>query len=294
MIKKLLSLLLIGVLICSMLTCCNSKNKHVSQNGINSEQSGNSDSTKLNNGTCVRKIQGGFLKEVQNSDETSKYQIVYNNEAATGLDTDLRLEFSSIQNICMLDNVNTTSDMWKYENGEINLTISILCIGSVPLVNNTEIAIDNTSYDDIKSIIDYMTVFEDTIESRKTDTYSAITFKVANVDTGLNGYITIFDDNETSLRWAIQFLTSTESLDLDMLKLTAQSVALSTDFDREVLEHEYEMNNTSSEDSSETVNNTEVIDDNTEVIDETVNNTEVTDNDINQPAEPDEGPGGVH
>lgn len=258
MVKKVLSLLMVGTLACSMLAGCGSGTEELPKEGTgvevqenqNTENNGTAENiqpsedgndgavTALPEGTYVRVVRDGFIKESQNGDGTSHYKIVYGNEAATGTQNDLLLEFSSIQNIGSWEDENADSGVWRYIDDTTWMTTAIWGGGLVPSVDNSPLTIDNTNIEDIKAMLQGITVYEDTVEARTADNYSAITVRVDRVDAGLSGYVTILDDKESSLRWIIQFLMLSDSADLDMLKETAKSVAIGKGFNRETLEEE--------------------------------------------------------
>lgn len=265
--RKAISLLIIGAITSSVLTGCNSKTDEATKEGIelsteiveqDNESNTNTDENSnisagpsegfidesivtLPKDTYVREVKDGYIKEIQYEDGASYYKVAWGNEEVTGTQTDLLLEFKSMQNIGSWSEENPDSGVWRYIDEDKWFTTAIWCGGCIPESGNKLLKIDETSIDDIKELVSSYMVYEDTIEMRKSDKYVAATMKVDRVDAGLSGYITILDDNETSFRWIIQFLMLSESADFDLLKETAKSVCTGTDFTRETLKEEAEI-----------------------------------------------------
>lgn len=257
--KKLLLLLLIGVMACSTLVGCTTssnttempkegtelKDKDKTEVETESTEEVTSSTeevtdveTVLPEGTYVRAVKDGFIKEVQSGDGLSHYKISWGNEEVTGTQTDLNIEFQSISNLGSWTDENEDSGVWRYIDGETWVTALALGCGVIPSSDNKLMTIDETNVEDIKAILSTMTVYEDTISMRKSDNYVAATMKVDRTEAGLSGYVTIIDDLETDLRWIVQFLMLTDVADYDMLKLSAESLAIGSDFDRTSLEAE--------------------------------------------------------
>lgn len=284
MIKRVLSLMLVLILTCSILAGCGSDLSNDEVENVGTEQS--EDTIVLPKGTYVREVQDGFIKEIQNEDGTSNYKVVYGNEAFTGTQADLKLEFTSIQNIGSWNRGSSEPGIWRYIDDNIWLTVAVWCVGSIPSTDDGLLTIDNTSVDDIKNLTSGMLMHEDTVKYKKADNYSVATMRVDIEDAGLSGYIVVLDDVETSFRWIAQFLMLTESAELDMLEKTATSVTIGTDYDRALLEQEakvsdipYSVNDEMSNSENENINN---------------ESTETPEDDMNKPAEPGEGPEGSH
>lgn len=257
--KKLLSLLLIGVIACSTLVGCTTssnttempkegtelKDKDKTEVETESTEEVTSSTeevtdveTVLPEGTYVRAVKDGFIKEVQSGDGLSHYKISWGNEEVTGTQTDLNIEFQSISNLGSWTDENEDSGVWRYIDGETWVTALAWGCGVIPSSDNKLMTIDETNVEDIKAILSTMTVYEDTISMRKSDNYVAATMKVDRTEAGLSGYVTIIDDLETDLRWIVQFLMLTDVADYDMLKASAESLTIGSDFDRTSLEAE--------------------------------------------------------
>ena len=257
--KKLLSLLLIGVMTCSTLVGCTTssnttempkegtelKDKDKTEVETESTEEVTSSTeevtdveTALPEGTYVRAVKDGFIKEAQSGDGLSHYKISWGNEEVTGTKTDLNIEFQSVSNLGSWTDENEDSGVWRYIDGETWVTALAWGCGVIPSSDNKLMTIDETNVEDIKAILSTMTVHEDTISIRKSDNYVAATMKVDRTEAGLSGYVTIIDDLETDLRWIVQFLMLTDVADYDMLKLSAESLAIGSDFDRTSLEAE--------------------------------------------------------
>lgn len=257
--KKLLSLLLIGVMTCSTLVGCTTSSnttkmpkegtelKDKDKTKVETESTEEITSsteevadaeTVLPEGTYVRAVKDGFIKEIQSGDGLSHYKISWGNEKVTGTKTDLNIEFQSVSNLGSWTDENEDSGVWRYIDGETWVTALAWGCGVIPSSDNKLMTIDETNIEDIKEILSTMTVHEDTISIRKSDNYVAATMKVDRTEAGLSGYVTIIDDLETDLRWIVQFLMLTDVADYDMLKASAESLTIGSDFDRTSLEAE--------------------------------------------------------
>ena len=263
--KKILSLLLIGVMTCSTLVGCTTgsrttempkegtelKDKDKTEIETESTETGDVNSstegevtdaeTVLPEGTYVRAVKDGFIKEIQSGDGLSHYKLSWGNEKVTGTQTDLNIEFQSISNLGSWTDENEDSGVWRYINGDEWVTALAWGCGIIPSSDNKLMTIDETNVEDIKSILSTMTVYEDTLSIRKSDNYVAATMKVDRTEAGLSGYVTIIDDLETDLRWIVQFLMLTDAADYDMLKASAESLTIGSDFDRASLEAEVKL-----------------------------------------------------
>lgn len=265
--------MIIGTLTCSMLAGCGSTTEELPKEGtvvetqeteknevVNAETP--SDTTTdtatatatataeetvtavLPEGTFVREVKDGFIKEIQSGDGKSTYKIAYGNAQVTGTESDLCITFNSIPNIGSWTDELEDSGVWRYIKEDEWFTAVVWAAGYTPEVRDIPdekgraITIDKSSIEDIKSLLNVYTVFEDTLELRTADNYAAATVKVDRVDAGLSGYVTIIDDFETGLRWIVQFLMLSESADMDLLHESAKSVAIGTDFDRASLSEE--------------------------------------------------------
>lgn len=287
--KKLLSLMIVGALTCSMLVGCGSTPEELPKEGtvvgtqeteksevVNSETPSADEADKnvtavLPEGTFVREVKDGFIKEIQSGDGKSTYKIAYGNAQVTGTESDLCVTFNSIANIGSWTDELEDSGVWRYIEENIWFTAVVWAAGYTPETPEQAITIDKTNFEDIKALLSVYTAFEDTLELRTADNYAAATVKVDRVDAGLSGYVTIIDDFETGLRWIVQFLMLSESADMDLLHESAKSVAIGTDFDRASLSEEAKVSAEPyvvSLETSETSETPESTDESTEVADE--------------------------
>lgn len=285
--KRILSLLLIGTMTCSMLVGCGTSNNTAdipkegtelkdnevkdtteTEEATNNEETTEetvSDNTVLNDNTTVREVKDGYIKEIQNGDGTSYYKVAYASEEVTGTSDELDIEFQSISNLGSWTDENEDSGVWRYINGDDGTWVTTLVWGGGQV---SDMTIDTISFEDIKAMLGSMNVYQDTLTTRKTDKYAAVTVKVDRVDAGLSGYVTIIDNLETSMRWVVQFLEFTDVADYEMLENSAKSVTLGSDFNIESLTEEakvsaepYVVENV----ESEAQESTEAVEESTEV-----------------------------
>ena len=298
--KKLLSLMIVGTLACSMLAGCSSTPEELPKEGTVVGTQSTETSEVVNNetpsvdetvtavlpeGTYVREVRDGFIKEIQSGDGKSVYKIAYGNAQVTGTESDLCITFSSMSNIGSWSDAAEDSGVWRYIDEGMWLTAVVWAAGYIPETPEQAITIDTTNIEDIKALLNAYTVYEDTLELRKADNYAAATVKVDRVDAGLSGYVTVIDDFETGLRWIVQFLMLSESADMDLLHETAKSLAIGTDFDRVSLSEEAKI---SAKPYTVSNDGTESVPESTEVVegDATENTTENTTETVEQAEEP--------
>lgn len=267
--RKALSIIIIGALICSALSGCTSSNlEEVPKEGTElvadtkteetetlenetqysveetSESESESAEIVLPKGTYVRAVKDGFIKEIQEDDGLSYYKVSWGNSKVTGTETDLNFEFLSIPNIGSWKYEDEESGVWRYISDDIWFTTVVWGGGMIPSNESTLITIDKTNIEDIKSILNGMIVYEETLSTRRTDKYAAATVKIDRVEAGLSGYMTIIDDLEKEMRWLVQFIMLTGKADYDILKMSAESVVIGSDFSKESLEKQLEFSET--------------------------------------------------
>lgn len=285
--KRILSLLLIGAMTCSMLVGCGTSNNTteapkegttLENNKVNDtteteETKGTEETTEtissdivLNDNTTVREVKDGYIKEIQNNDGTSYYKVAYASEQVTGTSDELDIEFQSISNLGSWTSEGDDSGVWRYINGDDGDWVTALVWGGGQV---SDMTIDTINFEDIKAMLGSMNVYQDTLTTRKTDKYAAATVKVDRVDAGLSGYVTIIDNLETSMRWIVQFLQFTDDADYEMLENSAKSVTLGSDFSIETLAEEakvspepYVVENT--DDGTQTSTESESVEESTE------------------------------
>lgn len=261
--KKLLSLLLVGVMTCSVLTGCTTSNNKTELPKEGTALKGNEleiessqgteqptddieqsteeiveEETTLPEGTYVREVKDGLIKEIQGDDNTSYYKVAWGNERVSGTKTDLNIEFQSVSNIGSWVDKGDDSGVWRYINEDYWATVVVWGGGLIPSNDEKLFTIDETNIEDIKKILNGIHVYEDTLSVRKDDNYVAATVKIDRTEAGLSGYATIIDDLNTNLRWIVQFIMFTDEADYDMLKASAESLVIGLDFNKESLEKE--------------------------------------------------------
>lgn len=260
--KKIISLILVGAMSASLLVGCGEGNENnLPKEGTEVAATTTKDNTevvddttgtevvdgtevvtdntdtdgeKLPEGTYIRESAGAAIKEAQNDDGTSVYQISYKDESGR----QLNFTFDGIANIGSWNEEEPEQGVWRYIYNGDWVTVAVWSCGNV----NGGKLITKASDDDINKLMSEFKIDKDAkMEKIDEDKYCSVVIKADRKGTDIGGYVTIIDDKTTQNRWLIQYLGLNDSADYDMLHKMAKSTAISSDFTYDSIDSDKEL-----------------------------------------------------